>query len=158
MKTEIEILKPCPLCNSIEKLMLYNEYMPLSKTNLGVIECTNNFCPMIVRAPTIEEAVKKWNERPREDFLIKQIDIEKESHKQTNELYVLALDEIIVLQEQLIEVETMYEKADKHNMGIKDYCETAYDELMDMIYDMKVKIDAIRKKDDERRRKSTYNS
>lgn len=65
-------LKPCPICDSTEKLMVYSEYLPLSKISMGVVECTNNFCPIIIRAQTIEEAVEKWNTRPREDFLLEQ--------------------------------------------------------------------------------------
>jgi hypothetical protein len=68
-------LKPCPLCNSTENLMVYAEWLPDKKPNgheVGVVECTNQSCPMIIRAITVEEAVRKWNKRPREDFLTEQ--------------------------------------------------------------------------------------
>ena len=69
---DITELKPCPLCGSTESLTVYMEYLPTNKKEAGVVECTYDGCPMIIRAKNIEEAVERWNRRPREDFLVEQ--------------------------------------------------------------------------------------
>lgn len=69
-------LKPCPLCGVIDAFV-YTETIPLvggDSYDVGVVDCVSGECPMIIRAPTEEEAIKKWNTRPREDAL--QADVE----------------------------------------------------------------------------------
>jgi hypothetical protein len=67
--TDLNNLKPCPLCGSVEKLLVYMEYLSTPKREMGVVECTQDGCPMIIREVSIEKAVKKWNRRPIEEFL-----------------------------------------------------------------------------------------
>jgi hypothetical protein len=70
--SDLNNLKPCPLCGSVEKLLVYMEYLPAAKREMGVVECTQDDCPMIIREYSIEKAVKKWNRRPIEEFLEEQ--------------------------------------------------------------------------------------
>jgi hypothetical protein len=79
-ESKMDNLKTCPLCGSTENLMVYKEWFPVKKPDgkeLGVVACTTPHCPMIIRMPTIEEAVQKWNKRPKEDSLNEQLSLMK---------------------------------------------------------------------------------
>jgi hypothetical protein len=145
-------LHPCPLCGSTEQLMVYKEWFPTQKPDgieMGVVECTTFDCPMIIRAFTIEEAVEKWNKRPLENFLINE-------HRQTSELYTIALDEIILLKKQLnVTIEALGRISDSV-IWMRDYPHNT--SVINEALDALTKVENIRKEDDEHRRKSTHNS
>lgn len=70
-------LKPCPLCGVIDAFV-YTETIPLvggDSYDVGVVDCVSGECPMIIRAPTEEEAIKKWNKRPIEETLQIKLDM-----------------------------------------------------------------------------------
>jgi len=118
-------LKACPLCGTTEYLMVYEEWIPTQKNkgvDMGVVDCTKDYCPMIVRASTIEEAVRKWNERPLEDSL---------------------LDEIELLNKKLMIVETMFQEAEKLDEEASNRYELVFGELIDIIYNTKIKLSKV---------------
>jgi hypothetical protein len=147
-ESEMNSLKACPLCGSTENLMVYKEWFPVKKPDgkeLGVVECTTPYCLMIVRAPTIEEAIKKWNKRPIEDRLIKE-------NEQTSSLYNAALDEIIVLKKQIMVSKDVLERISTSIVGMRDYPNNT-SVINDAIKAL-VEIENIRKEDNEYRRKN----
>lgn len=75
-------LKNCPLCGKND-LLVDTEVIPSGHTNLdsdegwverGFLECLTRDCPIIIREPTIEEVIRKWNIRPIEDSLQSDLD------------------------------------------------------------------------------------
>jgi hypothetical protein len=70
-------LENCPLCGKND-LKIYEEAIPLvggDILNVGVIECLTPDCPVIIREPTINKAIEKWNKRPDEEILQTKLNI-----------------------------------------------------------------------------------
>lgn len=75
-------LNPCPLCGGND-LLADVEFIPkkwAGGINVGFIECLTQYCPMIIRAPTLEEAIEKWNKRTIEDELKATLELEKQEN------------------------------------------------------------------------------
>jgi len=62
-------LKRCPLCGAYATIKAYKTMG--TNHNTFTLYCTNKECPIMLKDfGSVEEAIKKWNNRPLEDALI----------------------------------------------------------------------------------------